>query len=124
MALSLNQFLLLVLTIAAVVAATFLVLLMTQLRRTAREAEETLVQLRSLAGDLRHTNQQIQEKIDDAGELVAASKKAAAGLSEIAWFLATRIVKPTSKYWPLLFPLMRVGWRQWKKRKKEDKNGR
>jgi len=121
MPLTLNQFLLLVITIAVVIAITFLVILFIQLRKTAREAEMTLIEVRALVDNLKETSLSIRTKIDDVGEFVEASKKTAISTSEIAWFLTTKILRPSSKYWPLLFPLIRLGWRQLKKRK-EEKN--
>lgn len=123
MSLTLNQFLLLVITIAVVVAVTFLVNLLRQLRKTAREAEETLIEVRILVEETRETRRILQSKIEDVGELVQASKKTAVSISEIAWFVTTKILRPRSKYWPFLFPLMRLGWRQAKKFK-EEKNVR
>jgi hypothetical protein len=121
MSLTLNQFLLLVITIAVVVAVTFLVNLLRQLRKTAQEAEETLKEVKKLVEEARETSRSIQVKIEDVGELVQASKKTALGISEIAWFVTTKILRPSSKYWPFLFPLIRLGWRQAKKFK-EEKN--
>lgn len=121
MPLTLNQFLLLVITIAVVVAVTFLVLLLRQLRKTAREAEETLIEVKMLVGEARETSRSVQSKIEDVGELVLATKKTAVSVSEIAWFVTTKILRPSSKYWPFLFPLIRLGWRQAKKFK-EEKN--
>jgi len=123
MPLTLTQFLLLIITLAAVVGVTFLVTLMIQLRRTLKEGEETLAEIRELAKNLQDTNQKVQAKIDDFGEMITASKKTVIGLSEVTWFLTTKILRPSSKYWPLLFPLLRFGWRRLKKRK-EDKNGK
>lgn len=123
MPLTLNQFLLLAITISVVVAVTFLVNLLRQLRKTAREAEETLIEVKMLVGETRETSRILQSRIEDVGELVQASKKTAASVSEIAWFVATKILRPSSKYWPFLFPLMRLGWRQAKKFK-EEKNVR
>lgn len=123
MPLTLNQFLLLVITIAVVVAVVFLVNLMRQLRQTAREAEETLVEIRALAGEAKETSHLLQSKIEDAGEMVHASKKIAVSISEIAWFVTVKILRPSSKYWPFIFPLIRLGWRQAKKLK-EEKNVR
>jgi len=121
MPLTLNQFLLLVITISVVIAVTFLVILFIQLRKTAREAGMTLIEVRALVDNLKETSLHIQAKIDDASEFVEASKKTAISISEIAWFLTTKILRPSSKYWPFLFPLIRLGWRQLKKRK-EEKN--
>jgi uncharacterized protein YoxC len=123
MPLTLNQFLLLIITIAVVVAVTFLVNLLRQLRKTAREAEKTLIEIKILVGETRETSRILQSRIEDVGELVQTSKKIAVSVSEIAWFVTIKILRPSSKYWPLLFPLMRLGWRQAKKFK-EEKNVR
>jgi hypothetical protein len=115
----------LVITIAAVVVSTLLVILFIQLRKTAKEGEETLRELRGLILNLKNTNQKFNARIDDAGEIVEASKKTAASLAEIAFFISTRIIRPSSKYWPFIFPLIRLGWRQIKRKKqKEEKNGK
>ena len=121
MPLTLNQFLLLIITIAAVVAMTFLVNLMIQLRKTAREAEKTLIEIKMLVEETRDTNRSVQSKVEDVGQLIQVSKKTALNLSEIVWFVTTKILRPSSKYWPFIYPLMRLGWRQAKKFK-EEKN--
>ena len=123
MPLTLNQFLLLVITIAVVVAVTFLVILIRQLRQTAHEAEETLIEIKMLAVEARKTTRILQSKIEDAGEMVQSTKKIAVNFSELAWFVTAKILRPSSKYWPFLFPLIRLGWRQAKKFK-EGKNVR
>jgi short subunit fatty acids transporter len=123
MPLTLNQFLFLVITIAVVVAVTFLVIFLIQLRKTAREAELTFVETKALVENLKETSLRAQAKIDDVGELLEASKKTAVSISEAAWFLTTRILRPSSKYWPFLFPLIRLGWRKMKKRKEEKNVG-
>lgn len=120
MLLTLNQFLFLVITIALVVAVTFLVTFLIQLKKTAREGEETLKDLQKFIQDIRETNQKVNTKIDDLGEIVEASKKTATGLSDLAWFLSTKILKPSSKYWPFIFPLVRLGWRQLRKKKRKE----
>jgi predicted PurR-regulated permease PerM len=121
MPLTLSQFLLLVLTIAAVVAVTFLVNLFIQLKKTSREGQETLVEIRSLAENLNEITRKIDDKIDDVSEVVEAAKKTAGSLSEIAVFAAVKVIRPASRFWPFLVPFIRMGWRLWKK-KKEDKN--
>jgi len=121
MPLTLSQFLLLVLTIAAVVAVTFFVNLLIQLKKTAREGQETLVEIRALAQSLNEATRKIDSKIDDVGEVVDAAKKTAVSLAEIAFFTTIKVIRPASKFWPFLFPLFRMGWRQWRK-KKEDNN--
>ena len=125
MSLTLNQFLLLVITIAAVIGVTLLATLFIQLRKTAKEGEETLRELRGLILNLKDTSRKINTRIDDAGEIVEASKKTAVSLAEIAFFMSTKIIRPSSKYWPFIFPLIRLGWRQIKRKKqKEEKNGK
>jgi predicted PurR-regulated permease PerM len=123
MSLTLNQFLLLVITIAVVAAVTFLITLFIQFRKTAKEGEKTLVELRELISNLKQTEQKVNARVDDLGDFFKSTKKTAGNISEITWFLATRAIKPSSKYWPFLFPLIRLGWRRLKKRK-EDKNGK
>ncbi|NOR15980.1 MAG: hypothetical protein GQ544_09760 [Candidatus Aminicenantes bacterium] len=123
MSLTLNQFLFLVLTFAAVVTGAFLTMFLAQLRKTAKEGEKTLIEVRSLVSNLNATNRQINEKIENLGEVLEASKKAAVTLSEASMLLSTRFIRPASKYWPILFPLFRLGLRLFKK-KKEVKNGR
>jgi uncharacterized protein YoxC len=124
MSLTLNQFLFLIITIAVVVFVTFLVAFILQLRRTAKEGEDTLIEIRELVRNLRETDKKLKEKMDDISLTIEATKKTALGLSEITWFLTSKVVRPSSKYWPLLFPLIRFGWRQIKKKRKEKKNGR
>lgn len=125
MSLTLNQLLFLVITICIVVFVTFLVTLIVQLRKTAREGEETLIEIRDLVGNLKETGQKVNTKIDELTPVLEATKKTAARISDVSWFLTMKVIKPSSKYWPILFPLLRLGWRQMKKkRKKEDKNGK
>lgn len=123
MSLTLNQFLFLVITICIVVFVTFLVTLIVQLRKTTKEGEETLIEIRDLVGKLMETGQKVNTKIDDLTPVLEATKKTASRISDISWFLTMKVIKPSSKYWPILFPILRLGWRQMKK-KKEDKNGK
>lgn len=125
MSLTLNQFLFLVITIAVLVAVTFLVSLIIQLRSTAKEGEKTLKEIRELARNLTETDKKVNEKMDDLRVTIEAAKKSAVGISEIVGFTTAKIIRPSSKYWPLLFPVLRFGWRQIRKKKqKEEKNGR
>lgn len=124
MSLTLNQFLLLVLTFAGVVGITVLVMLFLQLRKTAKEGEKTLIEFQALARNLNSLSQKASAKVDEVGELVGAARKTAVNMSEAAWFVTAKLIRPSSRLWPILFPLVRVGWRQLKKKKKkEDKNG-
>jgi hypothetical protein len=122
MALTLDQVLFIILTVAAVVIATVLALFLLQLRRTAREGERTLVKAQEAMEGLRVIEAKLNASLDDVGEVLKTSKKAAAGLSEITLFLATKVVRPSAKYWPFLFPLVRLGLQQLKRRK-EKKDG-
>jgi len=124
MPLTLNQFLFLVLTFAAVVAVTFFVIFLMQLRKTAKETTLTMLEIRSLAKNLNDSSLKINSQVDDLQDILDATKKTAVGLSEAAWFMTTKVIRPGSKYWPLIYPLIRFGWRQLKRKKKEGKNGK
>lgn len=123
MSLTLNQFLFLVITIAVVVAVTYLVMLLIQLKKTAKEGERTLFEINTLVKRLQDTSEKINGKLNDVDEIVSATKKTAIGLAEASTFMIAKIIRPSSRYWPFLFPLMRLGLRVFKK-KKEAKNGR
>ncbi len=120
MLLTLNQVLSIILTVVAVVAVTFLVLFLHQLRRTALEGEKTLAKAQELMDELRVIEAKINTSLDDVGDVLNKSKKAVSGISDIAFTVSTRILKPGWKYWPVLFPLLRLGWRQMKKRKERN----
>jgi predicted PurR-regulated permease PerM len=125
MSLTLNQFLFLVITIVVVVAITFLVTLIAQLRKTAKEGEKALKEIGELAKDFKETDKKIREKMDDLSGTLDAAKKSAVGISEIVGYMTAKVIQPSSKYWPMLLPLLRFGWRQIKKKKrKEEKNGK
>jgi len=117
MQLTLNETLFLLLTVAAVVVAVFLVRFLIQLRRTAGQAEKALGKLAPLLDELQVLERKVGARVDDMGEIIQSSKQAAAGVAEITLFLATRVIRPASNYWPILYPLVRFGWRQFKKRK-------
>ena len=122
MSLTLSQFLLLILTFAAVVAVTYLVMFLNQLRKTAREGEKTLAEVHELVVNLNATSKQVNQKIEEVGEVVEAARKAAVGISDASVFFSNRIMKPASRFWPFVVPLIRLIWRQ-RKKKKEEKNG-
>jgi hypothetical protein len=98
MPLTLNQVLFLILTMAAVVAVAFVVRFLIQIRRT----------------DL-----MVKEKLDDLGQTLEASKRVALNLSEVTAFLTTKLVRPVSRYWSVIFPVLGLFWRQMKKRKEK-----
>ncbi len=122
MTLTLNQVLWIVLTVAAVVAVTFLALFLNQLRRTAREGEKTLAKAQETMDGLKEIEAKINASLDNVGEVLAVSKRAVTGLSQITYYLTSRVIRPSVKYWPFLFPLVRLGVQQMKKRK-EKKDG-
>ncbi|MFC2164234.1 DUF948 domain-containing protein [Acidobacteriota bacterium] len=123
MSLTLNQFLFSVITIAIVVAVTYIVLFLKQLRNTAREGEKTLIEINSLIRNLQDTSAIVNTRIEDLGGVIEASKHTAASLAEMTALITARIIRPSAKYWPVLYPLVRIGWRLLKKRK-EEKNVR
>jgi len=122
MTLTLSQVLSIVLTVAAVVGVTVLSLFLLQLRRTAREGEKTLIKAQETMDGLQAIEAKINANLDNVGEVLATSKKAVSGLSEITFFLTSKIIRPSARYWPFLFPLVRFGLQQMKKRK-EKKDG-
>ena len=122
MILTLNQVLGIILTMAAVVAVTFLSLFLNQLRRTAREGQKTLAKAQEMMDGLKEIEAKVNASLDNVGEVLAASKKAVTGLSEITFFLTSKVIRPSARYWPFLFPLLRLGLQQMKKRK-EKKDG-
>ena len=123
MLLTFNQTLFLILTVAAVVIAVFLVLFLIQLRRTAREAEKSFQELQVTLDKLKKIEDKLDHRLDETGKVIESAKKTVSGLSELSLFLTTRVVRPASRYWPVLFTLVRFGWQMIKKRK-EKKNGR
>jgi hypothetical protein len=122
MTLTLNLVLGIILTLTAVVAVTFLVMFLTQLRRTAREGEKTLVKAQEAMDGLKVIEAKIDASLDNVGEVLTTSKKAVAGIADISLYLMTRVLRPSAKYWPFLIPLVRLGLRQMKQRK-EKKDG-
>ncbi|MBE3112687.1 MAG: DUF948 domain-containing protein [Acidobacteria bacterium] len=122
MMLTLNQVLGIILTVAAVVAVTFLALFLNQLRRTAREGEKTLAKAQEMMDGMKEIEAKINASLDNVGEVLATSKKAVTGLSEIMFFFTSKVIRPSARYWPFLFPLLRFGLQQMKKRK-EKKDG-
>jgi len=119
MPLTLNQMLFLILTIAAVLAAAFLVRFLIQLRKTALEGEQTLVEFRKLAENLNELDLMVKERLEDLGQTLEASKRVALNMSEMTAFVTTKLVRPVSKYWSVLFPILGLFWRQMKKRKEK-----
>ena len=119
MLLTLNQVLGIILTVAAVVAMTFLVLFLNQLRRTAREGEKTLAKAQEMMDGLKEIEAKVNASLDNVGEVLATSKKAVARLSDIMFFITSKVIGPSARYWPFLFPLLRLGLQQMKKRKEK-----
>ena len=122
MTLTLNQFLFLILTFSAVVVAIFLVLFLIQMRRTAAEGEKTLIELKKLIKDFDELNGVIKDKLEALGQTMEASRKTLVNLSEASFFLTARFLKPASRYWPFIYPLIQYFLKK-RRKKKEEKNG-
>ena len=122
MTLTLNQVLNIILTVSAVVLATFLIVFLVQLRKTAQEAAKTMAKAQEANDGLQVIEAKINAGLDNVGEVLATSKKAVSGVSEVTRYFAAKVVRPSVKYWPILFPLLRLGLQQMKKRK-EKKDG-
>jgi hypothetical protein len=119
MAITLNQILFLILTIAVVVVAVYLVRLFAQLRRTAAEGEKALADFGELARQLQELDQVVKHQVEELGLTLAASKKAAVHIAEASALITTKFVRPSSKLLPLILPVAQFVWRQIGKRKKE-----
>jgi len=123
MPLTLNQFLFLVLTFTAVVVAVYIIRFLSQLRRAAEEGEKTMVEVRKLIENLNALEGMVKERLVSLGEFVEASKKTAVNLSEASFFLTTRVLRPQSKFWPVVLPIASYFWRQFRKRKEKRHGG-
>jgi len=121
MLLTFNQVLYLLLTVAAVVVAVVLAMFLLQLRRTAREAEKSFQEMQIVLNKFEKIEDKLEQRLEEAGEIVSSAKKAVSGLGQLSLFLTTNVIRPSSKFWPVLFPLLRFGWQLMKKRK-EKKN--
>jgi hypothetical protein len=124
MPLTLSQFLFLVLTLAAVVGVVFLVMFLLQMRRTAAEASKTLAEFRELAKNLQVLEASVREKVDEAGQLLEASKRTVQSVSQAAWVMSSGAARPAAKLWPVIWPLARYLWRHWKKRREVKNDGK
>lgn len=120
MPLTLNQFLWLVMTLVVVVVATYFVLFLHQLRKTAGEAEKALTELRHNLQEFNELQAILREKAESLGETIESSRKVASSLADILSFLAIKVVRPANRYWPLIFPVLQFLWRQKKKRKEKS----
>lgn len=119
MLLTLNQVLFIILTFLAVALVVYLVLFLNQLRRTVREGEKTLIKAQEVLEGFKEIEVKLNSNLNDIGEIVSQTRKVATGISEASLFLTTKVLRPTSKYWPLLIPLLRFGWQLMKKRKEK-----
>ena len=122
MPLTLNQVLWIILTVAAVVTVVFLVLFLIQLRKTAREGEKTLIKAQEAMDELKLIEAKLNVSLDNVGEVLATSKRAVAGISGATHFLASNVIRPSARFWPILFPLLSLGLQRLKK-KRRNKDG-
>jgi len=124
MALTLNQVLSIILTVAAVVAVVFLALFLAQLRRTARQGEQALVKAQELMDGMKEIEAKVNAGLDDVGHVLQTSKKAAAGLTQVAGFLSAQVTRPVARYWPFILPFVTLGLRKLKRRKEKRDGGK
>ena len=123
MTLTLNQMLLIILTVAAVVAVTFIVLFLAQLRKTAQEAQRTLIKAQEMMEDFKEIEAKLNANLEAVGEVVNQSKKALSGLSQMSSLVPPNALRSSAKYLPIIIPLLRFGW-QLIKNRKEKHNGK
>ncbi len=121
MPLTLSQVLFIILTVAAVVAVVFLVQLLAQLRRTAAEAEKTMVEVRALARNLGDLEIAVRSRVDEMGETLKVARKAALGLSEASLRLTSKWLPKPAKYLPMIFPAVRFLMKNMKKKSDKEK---
>lgn len=122
MTLTLNQVLWIILTVAAVVTVVFLVLFLIQLRKTAREGEKTLIKAQEAMDELKVIEAKLNVSLDTVGEVLATSNRTVARISGATHFLTSGMIRPTARFWPILFPLLSLGLRKLKK-KRRNKDG-
>jgi hypothetical protein len=96
--------LLLVLTIAAVVALVFLVRLLIQLRITGEEAGKTLAEVRVLVRNLNELDLEIKARVEEVGGSLGVFRKAAVGLSKAAMLVTLKLLPAPAKYLPFVLP--------------------
>ncbi|MCX6567103.1 MAG: hypothetical protein NTW38_11925 [Candidatus Aminicenantes bacterium] len=121
---TLNQALLLIVMIAAVVAIVYLVRLFAQLRRTAAEGEKALAEFGELARQLKELDLLVKQQVEELGLTITASKKAAVNVAEASSLITAKFFQPSLKFLPLILPVARFVWRQFGKRKKERDHGK
>jgi hypothetical protein len=120
MPLTLNQVLFLVLTFAVVILVIYLVRLLAQIRRTAAEGEKTLAELGILAKHLTELDLVVKEKVEDLGQTLEASKRAAVNVAQASSLISSKFIRPSSKFLPFALPVARFVWRQLKKKKEKS----
>jgi hypothetical protein len=123
MVLTLNQVLSIILTVAAAVVVVFLVLFLAQVRKTARQAEQALAKAQELMDGLKEIEAKVNAGLDDVGQVLQTSKKAAAGLTQAAGFLSAQVARPAARFWPVLLPIVTLALRKLKKRKEKRDGG-
>jgi hypothetical protein len=115
----LNSILLIVLTATAVVAVVFLVLLFIQLRKTAGEAEKTLVEVRVLVQNLSELDLEVKARVEELGGTFGVFRKAAIEISKAAMMVTSRFLPAPARYLPFVLPVARYIMRQINKGKEK-----
>ena len=121
MLLTLPQVLFIILTVAAVVAVVFLVQLFVQLRKTAAEAEKTMVEVRALTRNLGDLEMTVKRRVDEAGDALKIAGKAAAGLSEASLRLTSKWLPKPARYLPMILPVARFLLKNYSKKNGKEK---
>jgi hypothetical protein len=116
----LNDILLIILTVAAVVAVVFLVRLFIQLRKTAAEAEKTLAEVQVLTRHLSELDLEVKARVEELGETLQASKSAALGLSRATMMVSSKLLPTQAKFIPFVLPVARFVLRQMKRKKEKS----
>ncbi len=114
----LTDILLIVLTAAAVVAVVFHVRLCVQLRTTAGEASKTLAEIRVLVQHLSELDLEVKARVEELGDTLGVSGKAAVGLSNMAMLVTLKLLPAPAKFLLFVLPVARLIARQMKKKEK------
>ncbi|MCP2520788.1 hypothetical protein NLD30_10160, partial [SCandidatus Aminicenantes bacterium Aminicenantia_JdfR_composite] len=72
--------------------------------------------------NFQETERLIKSRIEEVDDLIKTSKKTLTNISEIAFFISKKLLKPSTRYVSAILPLINLGWKLYKKRKKGGKN--
>jgi hypothetical protein len=72
---------------------------------------------------LKEIEAKVNAGLDGVGQVLQTSKKAAAGLNQVAGFLSAQVARPAARFWPVILPFVALAFRKLKKRKEKRDGG-